>query len=572
MTDRRGPRITSVATIALGLLLRAGGICADPYPVAPEVDVQHYRFAIDLSDDTDRIQVYARLDLELATPGPAQVQLDLIQKSAQRENRGMTLRAVSSERQALSYTHHADRITIELPPELRAQRRVRIDLHYDGVPETGLIIGPNKHGDRTFFSDNWPNKARHWLATVDHIADKATAEFIVTAPSRLQVVSNGTRLEQSVLEGGLTRTHWRQSVPISPWLYVLGAAEFAIQQVDQFQGKPIETWVYWQDRDAGFHDFAEPTKDALAFFSSYVGPFEYEKLANIQSNSVGGGMEAASAILYGDDSVSGANPRSRRWQTVIVHELAHQWFGNSVTESSWDDVWLSEGFATYFSFLFFEHAQGKAEFDRHLIDARTRALAFSDEQPDYRVQHANLQDMAKVTTRQIYDKGAWILHMLRHQIGDRAWWSGVRSYYRRHRNAIAQTSDFRRAMERACECELGQFFDYWLRSGSTVKLDARWHYDASTGRLQIDVTRRGHSTGAPPMTLEAAVYPESSPLPTLVAIPLDNEGGAATLDMEERPVRILLDPHTRILASWELSETAPGTRGGATKTTIRAQP
>ncbi|MEO1081778.1 MAG: M1 family aminopeptidase [Pseudomonadota bacterium] len=557
MTDTRAPGITSLATLALGLFLHVAGISADPYPVAPQVDVQHYRFAIDLSDDTDRIQVHTRVDLHLRAPGSARVEFDLVKKSAQRNDRGMTLRAVSSQDRPLSYSHQADRVTIDLPPELRTQRKLSIDLHYDGVPETGLIIGPNKYGDRTFFSDNWPNKARHWLATVDHIADKATAEFIVTAPSRLHVVCNGTRLEQSVVKGGLTRTHWRQSVPISPWLYVLGAAEFAIQQVDQFDGKPIETWVYWQDRDAGFQDFAVPTKNALAFFSSYVGPFEYEKLANIQSNSVGGGMEAASAILYGDESVSGSLPRSRRWQTVIVHELAHQWFGNSVTESSWDDVWLSEGFATYFTFLFFEHAQGKAEFDRHLIDARERALAFSDEQPDYRVQHANLQNMANVTTRQIYDKGAWILHMLRHRVGDSAWWSGIRSYYRSHRNATAATSDFRQAMERACECSLLSFFDYWLRTGSTVNLDARWQHDASTGRLKIDVTRRGHTTGAPPMTLEAAVYSSGSPLPVMVAVPLDNGGGTATLDMETRPVRILLDPRTKILASWELTETAP---------------
>ena len=268
-------------------------------------------------------------------------------------------------------------------------------------------------------------------------------------------------------------------------------------------------------------------------------------------------MEAASAILYGDDSVSGSRPRSRRWQTVIVHELAHQWFGNSVTEASWDDVWLSEGFATYFTFLFFEHSKGKADFDRYLIDARERAMAFSQENPDYRVQHANLQDMADVTTRQIYDKGAWILHMLRNRVGDTAWWSGIRSYYRTYRNSTASTEDFRRAMEGACQCGLQPFFDYWLRTGSTVQLDGNWHYDEESRQLKITVARHGHTTGAPARTLEAAVYSMGSPLPEVVAIPLDNAGGAATLDMVTRPTHILLDPHTRILATWELSERAP---------------
>ena len=93
-----------------------------------------------------------------------------------------------------------------------------------------------------------------------------------------------------------------------------------------------------------------PTRDALAFYSERVGPFSYEKLANVQSNSVSGGMEAASAIFYSAGSVTGT--RSVRWRNVIIHEIAHQWWGNAVTEKDWNDVWLSEGFATYFTLLF----------------------------------------------------------------------------------------------------------------------------------------------------------------------------------------------------------------------------
>ena len=242
----------------------------------------------------------------------------------------MTVSAVSANGAGLAFAHQDGALTITLPRRFEPGQRLRLQIAYAGVPASGLKIANNKHGDRTFFSDNWPDKARNWLPTVDHPYDKATSEMVVTAPAHYQVISNGLLVEETDLPGNRRRTYWRQSVPIAPWLYVLGVARFAVQHVDTFQGKAIQTWVYAQDRDAGFHDFAVPTRDVLEFYSDKVGPFSYEKLANVQSNSVSGGMESASAIFYSEGSVTGT--RSERWRNVIIHEVAHQWFGNAVTE------------------------------------------------------------------------------------------------------------------------------------------------------------------------------------------------------------------------------------------------
>ena len=361
----------------------------------------------------------------------------MVNVSEKLENKGMTVQDVKSENGSLKFLHEKDELWIYLNEPLLKNERKKFTISYSGIPSEGLHIGENKYGDRTFFSDNWPNRGRHWLATVDHPYDKAKCEFIVTAPNHYQVVSNGLKIEETNLDKNQKRTHWKQSIPIASWLYVLGVAEFAVQYVDEFEGKSIQTWVFKQDREAGFYDFAVPTKKALEFYSDYVGPFSYEKLANIQSNSVSGGMEAASAILYSANSVKG--DRNTRWRNVVIHEIAHQWFGNAVTEYDWDDIWLSEGFATYFTLLFIEHYYGKEAFIEGLISSKKRVESFHEKNPDYTIIHDNLKNMKDVTSSQTYQKGSWVLHMLRGVLGTEIFWKGIRSYYSKFKDLNATT-------------------------------------------------------------------------------------------------------------------------------------
>lgn len=184
-------------------------------------------------------------------------------------------------------------------------------------------------------------------------------------------------------------------------------------------------------------------------------------------------------------------------------------------------------------------------------------MAFADEHPDYRILHADLRDMADVTTRQTYDKGGWILHMLRNRIGDDAWWRGIRAYYAAHRNGTAVTADFQRAMESACACSLADFLDYWLTTGSHLRLDGDWQYDAEKGTVHIALEHRGPTAGSPAMTLEAAVYYDDSPLPEIVTVPITERGGEIRFDGRSRPRNILLDPNTRLLAAWTFAERRP---------------
>jgi aminopeptidase N len=514
----------------------------DDYPKNPHIDIERYVFDLTLNDTNDSLAGSATIVARFLADSLTSLRLDLVNAGFDSAGRGMAVSQVTSGGQVLDFIHADDVLLVTIPPSTAGQQQT-LTVTYAGVPATGLVIGPNKHGDRTFFSDNWPNKARHWLPTVDHPYDKAMSEMVVTAPSHYQVVSNGLVIETTDVGDGMRRTHWRQSVPIATWLYVLGVARFAVQHVDDYQGKAIQTWVYPQDRVAGFHDFAVPTKDVLEFYGDQVGPFAYEKLANIQSNSVGGGMEAASAIFYGDNSVTGM--RDVRWRNVIIHEVAHQWFGNAVTEYDWNDVWLSEGFATYFTLLYIEHAYGRDEFVRGLERSRDRILQFYADRPDYRIVHDNLTDMGQVTTGMTYQKGAWTLHMLRGLIGTEAFWAGIRAYYARHVNSNASTDDFRRAMEEASGTDLEWFFRQWLYQGGNLAVDGAWRYDADRGVVIVDLT----PVRAPyrfTMPIDIAIHSAEGDV-RMEQIQVGEEHGPFEFAIDGEPTAVVLDPNVWVL-------------------------
>lgn len=240
---------------------------------------------------------------------------------------------------------------------------------YRGVPGAGLHIAKNKFGDHTLLSWNWPTLARQWLPMIDHPSDKATSEFLVTAPAKYQVVANGLLQEELDLGDGLGMTHWKRSVPIASWLNNIGAAQFAARHFGTAAGVALQTWAFPRDRDNGIFTFEEPTRQAIEFFTSHIGPYPYEKLADVQVAVMGGAMEHASAIFFGERGVT-----NRPAFGLLAHEISHQWFGDSVTEKDWNDAWLSEGFATYFASLASEFHAGPRCFCR-------RHAAFAHQHP-----------------------------------------------------------------------------------------------------------------------------------------------------------------------------------------------
>jgi len=542
-------------TRMIALLLVASPALAqeysDSYPKNPGIDIQGYVFEITVSDETDVIQGRNTVDARFVEGGQSQLRLDLIGKTEDREGRGMEVHRVTHGDDELSFAHANDALVIDLGAEVPAGERIVVAVEYSGIPVDGMDIGPNKYGDRTFFSDNWSSRVRNWLPVVDHPYDKATTQMIITHPAHYQSTSNGVLKESSNVGNGMKMTHWVNDVPTATWLYFIGVAEMAMEVVDTWNGIPIETWVYWQDRDKGFHDFAEPSKAVLAYYEDLIGPYVNKRLGNIVSNATpGGGMEAASIPAYSDRSVSGN--RDRRWQHVIIHEIAHQWFGNAVTEYHWNDVWLSEGFATYYTLLFREHHYGRDHFYRGLTQSRETVRKFYQDSWDFQLVRPYVEDLNRVSGAMMYQKGAWVLHMLRERLGDETYHAGIRTYYAEYMNKNAQSADLRRHLEEASGDNLEQFFSQWLFQGGIPQLEVLFWTEDGNNFLTLNQTQ-------PDFEFDFDVevryeYADGTRSDVeIIRMPIhegEMMGAAFKWPVDKEIVDVIIDPGTKLLADW----------------------
>jgi aminopeptidase N len=255
-------------------------------------------------------------------------------------------------------------------------------------------------------------------------------------------------------------------------------------------------------------------------------------------------MEAASAILYSASSVKG--DRNIRWRNVVIHEIAHQWFGNAVTEYDWDDIWLSEGFATYFTLLFIEHEYGRDAFVDGLKSSQKRVDAFYEKNPKYTIIHDNLKDMKDVTSSQSYQKGSWILHMLRGMVGTETFWKGIKTYYKKYQDLNVTTDDFKRVMEEVSGRDLTIFFEQWLYKPGTLSLAGNWKYDKKSSQIIVALNQVQTDGSLFEMPLEIEIDFGKNKQ-QLEVVQIKGKSNSFKIQVNSEPKNIVIDPNLWVL-------------------------
>jgi aminopeptidase N len=529
-------------------VLIGGSLSAkDSYQRDPNVDIIHYCFRVQLNDSTDRIEGSADITFSLAKT-TQELRLDLA--GLNDKGAGMVVERVEAGGQTLLWHHENKRLGIEIPDTLSAPGIHSITVTYSGIPADGLVISKNKYGDRTFFADNWPDRARNWIPCVDHPSDKATVEFIVTAPGRYTIVSNGIPAAVYPVNKGTNQRNlvssWKEEVPVPTKVMVFGAADFAWETAGYSKGIPVQSWVYAQDRLPGFLDY-RPAVEIVTFYQDLIGPYSYKKLANVQSKTMFGGMENSGCIFYYEKSVTGKN----NLQGLLAHEIAHQWFGDAVTEGDWHHIWLSEGFATYLEACYADSMLAGRNLSDNMAEMRKSVIRYHEKTHKPVIDTTIVNNMELLSANS-YQKGAWVLHMLRQELGDELFWSGIRAFYATYRDRNAMSSDLQSVMEQVSGRKLDNFFRQWLEIPGQPVIQWSWTYDEKKKWVEIDIEQMQDqydfefdlTLGFSGMQTESG---PGNPKSTLAKVHVGNKKEHFTLPVDFRVTEIKLDPGTGLL-------------------------
>ena len=511
----------------------------------PAIDILHYEFKLHLTDESDTLQGDATIRLRVKEKSSI-IFLDLAGKKA--NGKGMLVSKIMENKEPVDFQQQNDILNITLktpanPGEIRS-----FEILYSGIPEDGLIISKNKYGHRTFFGDNWPNRAHFWLPCKDHLSDKASVDFIVTAPDHYQVISNGIKTEETELNNHFRLTHWKETTDLPTKVMVIGLADFAVNYPGEANGITLSSWVYPEEKDKGFYDYALAA-EILTYYNNKIGPFAYKKLANVQSKTIFGGMENASAIFYDENTITG----TRSNESLLAHEIAHQWFGDAATETDWPHLWLSEGFATEMTHLYLEHKYGRDTLVHGLKTDRKAILTFTKRNRKPVVDTTESKHLMALLNTNSYQKGGWVLQMLREELGDTLFWKSIRLYYQKFNGKNAATTDLQQIFETVSGKNLEQFFKQWLYTSENPSLQINWQYLAESGKLLITIHQLNETLFQFPLELNIV---NSDGIKSLQRINISQKTTHYTFPIKHKPLLIEADPDCRLLFEGSVKESA----------------
>ena len=504
----------------------------------PGIRVASYAFELVLPDTGDTIAARATVAFRRLRAATDTLVLDLVGLTV--DSAGAPGAGSAPPLVRRPFTYDGQRLRIALPAR-RAPGLETVTVFYHGAPTDGLLLHPDGRGREAAFADDWPDRARDWLPTVDDPADKAAVSWRVSAPAGWSVVANGHPTGSGAATVG--RTWWtsEERRPIPTYTMVVGAGRLRVSRhrpvITGRDTIPIEVWA--EPEDSAFADsvpFRRAT-EIVEMMQRLVGPFPFERLAHVESSTRYGGMENSTAIFYAEQPYIAR----RLSEGTVRHETAHQWFGDAVTERDFHDLWLSEGFADYFSLVVGAALDGDSVL-AHGMAGLMRGYLRSP------VVGRPLVDTAETVLTHLlnansYNKGAWVLHMLRGTLGDSAFWRGIRAYYREYRDSSVTSADLQRVMERASGRKLGWFFAQWLRQPGYPQIAVAWTYDAAARRVTLDLAQTQPDAWGlftlPALTLE---FRTDSTAPVRRTVALSTRRQSLRIDLPGPPTEVRVDP------------------------------
>jgi aminopeptidase N len=529
-----------------------------PERFAPDrsVDVLHTRLELALDPRERRIEGIAHHTVAALDEATSRVRLHAEELEIRRVTDGAG--------RALAFRHVGADLDVELAEPLALGASAVLSIAYAGTPRRGLyFVAPDADYPKKphqAWTQGQDEDAKYWFPCFDHPSEKASSEVLVRVPAQFQALSNGELVGRTPHEDGTETWHWRQALPHAAYLVTLVVGAF--EQVVLAEGRvPLTAWVPPGQGARAKAAFGRTAKMLEVFERRFGVAFPWEKYAQVVvEDFIFGGMENTSATtlidlaLYDERAALDYDA-----DDLVAHELAHQWWGDLLTCRDWSHAWLNEGFATWCETVFKEEHLGaeEAAYERH-----TQRLGYLDEDGgEYRraIVDRRWQEPIDLFDRHLYEKGACVLHMLRKELGEDAFWRAIRTYAGANRGGSVVTEDLLRAVQQATGRNLEWFFDQWVFHGGHPELTVSWTHDEKRGELALTV-KQGQAGDA--LTPEAFRFQAEVELVFAGGrrerhvLEITRRDHTLHVPCERAPERVRFDPEGDLLATIEVSVSA----------------
>jgi aminopeptidase N len=545
---RSRPALLALAAL-LAIFIPAAQLRADePYARSRDYDLQHSKIALRFDLDQKRVLGEVTHSLSILRGGSTRVFFDSV---------GLTIQSVTLNRAAIKFETSADKLIVPLPAAAKAGDKFEIAIRYEGKPAKGMyFILPDKDypdRPRQIWTQGESEDTRYYLPTYDYPNDRLTTETILTVPASWITVSNGKLMNVSEAGKGLKTWYWKESVPSSTYLITVVAGEFD-EVKDIWHGIPV---TYYAPKGRGDRlplNYGR-TPAMMELFSKKFGvDYPWEKYAQVMVDDfVAGGMENSSATTNNSSSL--VHPKlAPEYFTgeddLISHELGHQWFGDLVTCKDWGDIWLNEGFATFLEAVWTEAHYGKDQADYERWN-NAREWFESNSLWNKPIVRHDFDDSSEFDGN-AYNKAGWVLYMLREQIGEDAFYRGLKHYLDVNRGKNVVTADLAKAIEESGHVNVDQFFSQWLYGAGAPKFDLSYTYDGEKHQVMLTVNQIQKVEGRVGLfrvPVEVEITTGSGP--KLYNFTVSKDKQTFPLPAESAPLMVLFDKGGHILKSAE---------------------
>jgi aminopeptidase N len=453
-----------------------GGEDELPYQATATRNMDLLHMDLDLSFDWENQQVMGKAKLRLT---PYFYPQKIVALDAQDFEFGRVARIYKGQLETLSYRYDEQEIQIYLPEELTVGDTVELEINYVAFPDRNSGGGSAAISDTKglYFidpMDTVPGKptmlwtqgetqhSSKWFPTIDRPNERLTHNIWLTVPDSMVSISNGRLVKQQKLGNGLRKDHWEMNLPHAPYLVAIAVGDFA--KVTASHGDlPLGYYVEKGFEKGAAKVFAS-TPQMIGYFEKTLGiPFPWQKYDQIVVRDfVSGAMENTTASIFMEELLLDEREAlDSEWDYIIAHELFHQWFGDLVTAESWSNLTLNEAFANYSEYLWNAHRYGQDQADLKLVVEKEGYFAEAETAPKelIRFNYADAEDLFDAHS---YNKGGLVLHMLRRQLGDTAFFKGLNLYLTQHAFQAVEAHDLRLAMEQVSGQDLNGFFNQWF--------------------------------------------------------------------------------------------------------------